>query len=77
MLSFVPLVGAAVAADDGRMFPVYCPRHGQLVLLPYGHIRVENTVAGIEVHFRCTCGHDGMERMGVVARTASGDVAAA
>lgn len=67
MLSFVPLVGAAVAADDGRMFPVYCPRHGQLVLLPYGHIRVENTAAGIEVHFRCTCGHEGMERMGVFA----------
>lgn len=58
------------------MFPVHCAHHGRLVLLPYGRIRVENTTQGIVVHYRCTCGHDGAERMGALATTDAEDAAA-
>jgi hypothetical protein len=43
------------------MFDVYCPRHGRRVLLFPGDIeRVENTGSGIEVVYRCFCGHRGV-----------------
>jgi hypothetical protein len=39
------------------MFDAYCPTHQRTVLLGYGNIeRVENTVAGIDLHATCWCG---------------------
>jgi hypothetical protein len=70
MLSFLPMVGRRDPEDDDEMFPVHCVQHGRLVLLPYGRIRVENTPVGIVVHYRCTCGHEGSERMGALASCA-------
>ena len=64
MLTFLPLVAARRRADDGRMFPIHCERHGREVLLPYGRIRLENTEAGPVVHYRCTCGHEGVDLLG-------------
>lgn len=43
------------------MFDVYCPGHGSRVLLFTGDIKeVRNTEAGIEVHYHCFCGHEGV-----------------
>ena len=64
MLTFLPLVGTAARADDGRMFPVHCDNHGRVVLLPYGRIRVLDTADGPVVHYRCTCGHEGVDLLG-------------
>ena len=46
------------------MFPIHCDSHGRVVLLPYGRIRLENTDAGPVVHYRCTCGHEGVDLLG-------------
>jgi hypothetical protein len=59
-----------------RMFPVHCAAHGRTVLLPYGRIRLENTAAGIVVHYRCTCGHEGRERTGALAAATAATAAA-
>ena len=64
MLTFLPLVRVGRRADDGRMFPIHCAAHGREVLLPYGRIRLENTDQGIAVHYRCTCGHEGVDLLG-------------
>lgn len=42
------------------MFDVFCPRHGAQVLLSVGNVEeLRNTDRGIEVRFRCHCGHRG------------------
>lgn len=42
------------------MFTVHCARHGARVLIfSSGVERVRNTDKGIEVDYRCTCGHRG------------------
>lgn len=51
------------------MLAVHCPRHGRQVLLGLGQIcRIVNTDGGIEVHYRCTCGHEGLWLTGAKAR---------
>jgi hypothetical protein len=43
------------------MFAVYCPRHRRAVLLSASDITaVHNREEGIEVHWRCSCGEEGM-----------------
>jgi hypothetical protein len=47
--------------QDLAMFSVMCPVHGRRVLLwPSRICQIRNTAAGIEVHYRCTCGHRGV-----------------
>ena len=42
------------------MFAIDCPSHGTKVLLGLGDIdSIDNTSRGIEVHYTCTCGHQG------------------
>ncbi len=43
------------------MFDVYCPNHGSRVLLFSSDIEaIRNIREGIEVHYRCFCGHRGV-----------------
>ena len=49
------------------MFDVICPRHGHRVLLFGSQVRLENTPQGIEVHWTCSCGATGVERVGALA----------
>ena len=58
------------------MFSVHCKGHGGLVLLDELAItRLENTAHGIELHWRCTCGTEGVELQGSLAgAVASSDV---
>lgn len=47
------------------MFAVHCPAHGTRVLIwSSGVEAVRNTDDGIEVDYRCTCGHRGTWRTG-------------
>ena len=47
------------------MFAVFCEGHGARVLLDSNFIEVVvNRVDGIEVHYRCTCGHRGVWQAG-------------
>ena len=47
------------------MFDVHCPGHGKRVILFAQHIQsIRNTREGIEVHYRCFCGHEGVWRTG-------------
>ena len=47
------------------MFSVYCDRHHSRVLLTTRHIRrLRNGPDGIDVLFRCTCGHEGVWHTG-------------
>lgn len=47
------------------MFDVYCPGHGSRVILFTRDIEaVLNSPEGIEVHYRCPCGHRGVWRTG-------------
>lgn len=47
------------------MFSVHCPRHGSEVLLSTRDIEgIDPTPTGIEVRWRCVCGHDGRTRTG-------------
>lgn len=64
MMTFLPLVDRPRRPDDGSMFPIHCDHHGREVLLPYGRIRLENTDDGPVVHYRCTCGHVGVDPLG-------------
>jgi hypothetical protein len=42
------------------VFDVFCPRHRARVLLSTGNVEnLRNTDRGIEVRFRCHCGHRG------------------
>lgn len=54
------------------MFAPYCPRHGSHVLLSTDDLTIRNTTAGIEVVWRCSCGHVGRRLTGAAARPASG-----
>jgi hypothetical protein len=46
------------------MFLVDCPRHGGRVLLFPDNIEsLLNAGAAIEIHWRCTCGETGIERL--------------
>jgi hypothetical protein len=49
------------------MFDVICPRHGHRVLLFGSQLRLVNTSQGIEVHWTCSCGATGVERVGALA----------
>jgi hypothetical protein len=50
---------------DAAMFSVHCPRHGSEVLLSTRDIEgIDPTPAGIEVRWRCVCGHHGRTRTG-------------
>ena len=50
------------------MFTVHCPGHGGTVLLSERSItRLVNTAHGIEVHWRCHCGAEGVEVTGALA----------
>lgn len=47
------------------MFSAFCPRHGAAVLLGPSDIEaLHNAPEGIEVVFRCSCGHVGVWRTG-------------
>lgn len=51
------------------MFAVHCPQHGARVLIfSSGIDRIRNTETGIEVDYRCTCGHRGTWRTGARRR---------
>lgn len=57
------------------MFTVFCPRHDAVVLIwPSGIDRIVNGDAGIEVHYHCLCGHNGVWLTGR-RRTPGGDPA--
>lgn len=58
------------------MFDVICPRHGRRVLLFAGQYRLANTTQGIEVHWTCSCGATGVERVGALAPHAAAAPAA-
>ena len=50
-------------AHAAPMFDVFCPRHQSRVLLGARSIELlAHTDAGIELHFRCHCGHQGTLR---------------
>lgn len=52
------------------MFSVECPRHGARVLLsPESIVALVPGVDGIDVQWRCTCGHTGVWRAGGPATT--------
>lgn len=43
------------------MFDVYCPQHGSRVLLDLTSIdSIVHTTLGLDVHYRCYCGHEGV-----------------
>ncbi|HMC52185.1 MAG TPA: hypothetical protein VKI64_05440 [Acidimicrobiales bacterium] len=47
------------------MFAVYCPLHRARVLLFSDNISaLVNRLEGVELHWRCTCGHSGIRRTG-------------
>jgi hypothetical protein len=51
--------------EDERMFSVHCAGHRSRVILGNRHITgLVNTDHGIEMHWRCRCGHEGMELLG-------------
>lgn len=55
--------------DDGCMFSVFCKGHRARVILGNRSItRLDNTDHGIELHWHCPCGTDGMELYGVTSR---------
>ena len=50
------------------MFSVNCSGHGGPVLLDeLSIVRLANTPRGIEVHWHCPCGTDGVELLGASA----------
>jgi hypothetical protein len=56
----LPLVATAIEEEDEAMFRVECPRHGSDVLLSEHAIEsLHNRPDGIEVRWRCHCGHRG------------------
>lgn len=51
------------------MFAIYCEGHGSRVILSNRHItHLDNTDHGIEMHWQCTCGTEGVEVLGQHAR---------
>jgi hypothetical protein len=52
-------------AEGGAMFAVHCPTHKSRVLIWTSLVEaVRNVAGGIEVDYRCTCGHRGTWRTG-------------
>lgn len=50
------------------MFTVHCEGHGSRVILGNRSItRIHNTEHGIELHWRCPCGTEGVEVLGLLA----------
>lgn len=50
------------------MFSVFCNGHGRTVLLDELAITgLVNTEHGIELHWHCSCGTDGVELLGALA----------
>jgi len=46
------------------MFVVYCPAHRSRILLFSDNIRaLVNASTGVELHWRCTCGTEGIKRV--------------
>ena len=46
------------------MFTVHCPRHGTTVLLTADQIvRLVPTPSGVDLHWACWCGADGVEHI--------------
>lgn len=59
------------------MFSVHCPAHGTRVLIfTSGVERVRNSADGIEVDYRCTCGHRGTWLTGRRRERSGADAAA-
>lgn len=57
------------------MFAVDCPKHGTRVLIWTSLVeRVRNTPGGIEVDYRCTCGHRGTWSTGRRAERSAQDL---
>ena len=53
------------------MFSVHCTGHGGQVLLTNRSITdLVNTDHGIELHWRCSCGTEGVDVLGVLAESA-------
>jgi hypothetical protein len=51
------------------MFSVHCPGHGSRVILGNRAItKLMNTEHGIELHWRCHCGAEGVEVVGLLAQ---------
>lgn len=51
------------------MFSVHCEGHGSRVILGNRSITdIDNTDRGIELHWRCHCGAEGVEVLGLLAR---------
>jgi hypothetical protein len=43
------------------MFDIYCPQHGSRVLLDVTALEsIDDTDAGLAVHYHCTCGYEGV-----------------
>lgn len=52
------------------MLSAHCPRHGRTVLVATSSIdHIDNTEAGIVVHWHCTCGERGATRFPPRGRT--------
>lgn len=52
------------------MFSVFCEGHRSRVILGNRSItQLDNTDHGIELHWRCTCATEGIEVLGLLART--------
>ncbi len=53
------------------MFDVYCPQHGTRVLLDLTSIEsIVSTNRGLNVHYRCHCGYEGVWTTGHKAAAA-------
>jgi hypothetical protein len=62
------LAGDSCQGDHGCMFSVHCAGHGTRVLLSERAITsLTNTDHGIELHWRCLCGTEGVELLGRLA----------
>jgi hypothetical protein len=74
MKAILPLFGWPGKAHYRCMFLVYCPRHQAQVLLFVDNIvEVINHVDGIDLHWRCSCGEEGVQH-GLSQQTASPEV---
>jgi hypothetical protein len=51
--------------EESIMFDIFCPVEKLRVLLSASDIlRIERTDKGIEIHYRCPCGHEGTLQTG-------------
>src|ERR1017187_4326663 len=64
MVAILPLLGRAHQVHNVSMFAVYCPAHRSRILLFSDNIRaLVNGPTGAELHWRCTCGAEGVKRV--------------